>query len=304
VAALVATACSSDDEAPLASATTASTTSATSTTSGNVAGPDEADVAELWEQTLAIFAAGVDDRESAAANLDGRIPTEQLLERMELFRVLPEPIEVTSNARYTQRIDGTVDIADCTDTSTTTGLGRTTAGFTATAALSDEGQTVLTDFDVVRGCVQADIAEAALAQYARLIDATKEFWTDPRLDHPTIGQYQTPESEQAYRDFLDGLVENGRWGDWFLRLDNNEEFLEIVDYEPGRIRIRNCEHGDETTGLFDGSGTRLDELGPPWQSQVYVVMVQVDDVWLFDSVANRSDGPCFQEPSTGGLRPL
>jgi hypothetical protein len=300
LAALVATACSNDDEAPLASATTASTTS---TTSRLVTGPDEADVIELWEQTLGIFEAAAEDRETVAAQLNDRIPVESLLEQLQVLPALPEEVDASSNARLTPHPDGTVTIADCTDTNTSTGLGRSTAGFTATAQLDDQGRTILTDIELVRNCIQADIAEAALDQYERFLDLRQEFWADPRIDHPSLALLRTEKAEAAIRAYLADLEERDRLDDTFLQLDSATNHLGIAGYDPGEVRIRNCQHGDETFGLFNAAGERIDQFEAPWQTQIVIKMLLVDGEWLFDELISRTDGPC--DPDTvAGLQQL
>jgi hypothetical protein len=267
-------------------------------------GPDDAALDELWAQTLDVFEATPDNRAVEAAELEGRIPTEDVLGFAERQFILPDPIVLTSNAEYTRQTDGTVDITDCADSSAPSVLGPTTAGFIATATLNDEGEAVLSEFSTFGSCFQEEIGNAALDAYRQFLQWQRDFWANPQLDDPTIGQFSSQKAEDAFQSYLSSLEEAGRWGDRFLQLDSMTAHLEIVGYVPGEIRIRNCQQGDENYGLFDGSGNRVDQLEFPWHAQIVIRMIEVDGEWVFDELISRQDGACDPGQSVTGLRPL
>ncbi len=304
---LALAACSDDDSElpPLALDDTSTTAAPPTTVAENETGLDDEAIDDLWAQTLDIFEVFDEDARAAeAAEVAGRIPTEEVLGFAERQFILPDPVVLTSNATYTRQADGSVAIVDCADSSAPSVLGPTTAGFVATAALNDADEAVLTEFETFGNCIQAEIGAAALAAYEQFLGWQRTFWADPQLDDATIGQFTTQNAEDAFTSYLSNLEESGQWGDLFLQLDSVTSNLEIVGYVPGEVRIRNCQQGDETYGLFDGSGNRVDQLEFPWQAQIVIRMVELDGEWRFDELISRRDGACDPGQTDSGLRLL
>ena len=306
--ALVVAACSGGDDGPLPSAADAESTTTSEVAAAPeapvITGPDEAEVAALWAEVLAVFEEPEASRVAAAEALEGRVPVDAVLEALSVNIALPEAHELTSNARFTATGGGEVEIADCTDSSLPTLLGRTTAGFVATAGVDANGGVVLTRFEPFPRCVQAEIADAVLAAHAGLRTSDLEFWDDPRIDHPNIEEFRTDAAIAERREVIESLAGQGQLEDLVPRFEDIDQHVEIVLYTPGDVRLRICEHGDENFGTFNSDGERVDDLEPPWQTERIAKMVEVDGQWLFDELISRNTDPCDPGTTAFGLRPL
>ncbi len=302
---LLAAACSdtTEDGPGIASEQSVVSTTEPTATTTDESGPDRDAVVELWEETLDFFGAIDDDRAARASALSGRIPDEAP-KLAEVYFVLDEAVELTSNAGYTERPGGQVEIVDCADSSGPSLLGPTTAGFTATAEVADSGDVILSELEVVSGCVQRDIGTAALDQYDRYLESTTEFWADPRVDHPAIGRHQTAAATEAFEIYLGQLEELDLLDDTVVNNEPVKRAIEIVGYVPGEVRLRDCQHGDETFGIFNADGQRTDLFEPPWRVELIIRMVEVDGEWLFDELINRNEGDCELGQTTRRLEPL
>ncbi len=277
---------------------------ATSTsTSTSPAAVSTSDAAELWAAVIELLEAPPDEREVAAATSPDGVPVDTVLDIMDLYFVIPEAVDLSSNARYDEQADGTIAIADCADTAGPTGLGPTTAGFTATAVPGDDGMAIV-DLRPVLYCAPRGDGEAALEAYDRYAASRTDFLDDPRPDHPWLTENQTEAAMAASVAYYEEVVEPGGLDGLRFNFAPTERHVEIVGYEPGRLVVRECIHGDETYGIFGSDGDRVDDLIEPWQEEFVARLVKVGDEWLFDEGVSRTGGPCSLERSEFGYQLL
>lgn len=305
---LVATACSSSSETlpPLepSDVEVETTIAAATTTAAADPTPAEAEVEELWQRTLEVFETIGDERDSRLAGLADRVPEEETRQLATLYFITDQEIDLTSNAVFSDGPSDTLIITDCMDSSGTSVLGPTTAGFRAVSQRSEDGVVELSEIEAVPRCVQREAGQAALDNYEQFILATADLWTDPRLDHPSIGRFATDKAADASRAYLNQLADLGRLDDTVVNTESVSREIEIVGYRPGEITLRDCRHGDETFGTFDGDGERIDDLASPWRDELVVRMQNIDGEWLFDEVINRTAGDCQMGTSSAGLQLL
>lgn len=196
--AFIASSCSGTDETSLP-ISSEETTATSAVTTSLPSGIDEAEVARLWRQLLTVFEASAEARDQVASDLPDQLPVDEALRLSAKYFVTGEPLDLTSNAVHSPKAGGSIEIADCTDSSGPSVLGPTTAGFIATANLTPAGEVEITELDAVVACVQRGPAQAALDSYSLYLQAGEELWSDPRVDHPALGQYRTERAAEAYR---------------------------------------------------------------------------------------------------------
>jgi hypothetical protein len=290
-----------DTLAPITSTTSttpAPTTTAPSTTTSEPV-PDPAGYEEVWVTAWGIAA----DPSSTAADLE-QVASAEAATRLDSMIAGSVERTITNHPVVSAPdADGFVEINDCM-LSQPPFVGGADVWFRGRVGPDGNGAIRVVSMEPVssEGCVPAEIAEAAIADYEDYLDAYAEIFQPPDPTSPRIAETTTGDQYEHLLGLATDHAESGSELRW--RPVSHPEITEFRS--PTELVISDCQSIGAELGVFDmDSGERLDEVIPPitegQRDQRSMVMVLEDDRWKVSEQRGEVDVSCEFAPTDVGV---
>ena len=276
--------------------TTEPTTTATPTT--EPAQPAEDEFRAVWEEAWRI-AADPDSTEADFAD----VASPDVAARLDAVVTGDAERTFTHYASVSEPgADGFVEIHDCL-LSQPPFAGGAATWFSGRAGPDADGtiRIVALTPESLTGCVPAETAEAAIADYERYWDAVPEYWVPADPTSPLLAETMTGE----HLELIAGLVADDAANGRELR-GRPETHPEIFEFRsPTELVITDCQLTDPERGVYvTATGERTDLIAPIVDGQRdarSAVMVLEDGTWKVSDRQGQVNFDCDFAPTPLGV---
>ena len=277
---------------------TSAPTTAPTTTSTTEPPPDESAFAAVWEEAWRIAA----DPNSTEADL-ANVASQDVAARLKaLIQGSAERMITNYAVVSAPGADGFVEINDCV-LSQPPFAGGAAGWYSGRVGPGDDGTIRIVELQAVApaGCVPAELADAAIADYEDYWDAAVEYWVPADPSSPRIAETTTG----VHYDTILGLVTEHAANGWELR-GRPETHPEVFEFRsPTELVIGDCQLVDPERGVYvTATGERIDLIPPIVEGQRdarSAVMLFEDGRWKVSDRQGQENFDCEFAPTPLGV---